>query len=89
MNKIEIIYCKQCRWLMRSTWIAQELLSTFEDELSEVALIPGTGGIFEIAANGKNIWSLKKEGRFPDIKEIKKLVRDEVAPGKSLGHTDK
>lgn len=74
---------------MRSSWIAQELLTTFDEELSEVALIPGTGGIFEIKINDKLLWSLKDEGRFPDIKELKKLLRDEIAPGKSLGHTER
>ena len=88
-NKIEIIYCKQCRWLMRSTWMAQEILATFDEELAEVALIPGTGGIFEIKVNNKLLWSLKNEGRFPDIKELKKLLRDKIAPEKSLGHTEK
>ena len=73
---------------MRSSWIAQELLTTFDEELSEVALIPGTGGIFEIKINDKLLWSLKNEGRFPDIKELKKLLRDKIAPGKSLGHTE-
>ena len=88
-NKVEIVYCKKCRWLMRSTWIAQEILTSFDEELSEVALIPGTGGIFEIKVNDKLIWSLKDEGRFPDIKELKKLLRDKIAPEKSLGHTDR
>jgi len=74
---------------MRSTWIAQEILTSFDEELSEVALIPGTGGIFEIKVNDKLIWSLKDEGRFPDIKELKKLLRDKIAPEKSLGHTDR
>lgn len=69
--------------------MAQEILSTFDDELSEVALIPGTGGIFEIKVNGEKLWSLKSEARFPDIKELKKLLRDKIAPEKSLGHTDR
>lgn len=88
-NRIEIIYCKKCRWLMRSSWIAQELLTTFDEGLSEVALKPGTGGVFEITVNDKVLWSLKNEGRFPDIKELKKLIRDEIAPEKSLGHTER
>ena len=45
-HRVEIHYCTQCRWLMRSTWIAQELLTTFEEEIAELALVPGTGGIF-------------------------------------------
>lgn len=88
-NKLEIFYCKKCHWLLRSSWIAQEILTTFDEELSEVSLRPGTGGIFEIRVNNQIIWSLQDKGRFPDIKEIKKLVRDEIAPEKSLGHTDR
>ena len=88
-NKIEIIYCKQCNWLMRSSWLAQELLSTFDDELSEVSLVPGTGGIFEIKINDNLIWSLKDRGKFPEIKELKKLVRDHVSPKRDLGHLDR
>ncbi|HEX9665771.1 MAG TPA: SelT/SelW/SelH family protein [Thermodesulfobacteriota bacterium] len=86
---VEIEYCTQCRWLLRATWMAQELLSTFEMDLRGVSLIPGTGGIFEVRVNQTTIWSRKERGRFPDIKELKQLVRDHVAPGKDLGHTDR
>ncbi len=41
--RLEIEYCTQCRWLLRAAWTAQELLTTFEKELEEVALIPGGG----------------------------------------------
>jgi len=68
--------------------MAQELLSTFEMDLGGVSLIPGTGGIFEVRVNQTTIWSRKERGRFPDIKELKQLVRDHVAPGKDLGHAD-
>jgi selenoprotein W-related protein len=49
--RVEITYCTQCRWLLRAAWMAQELLVTFETELGEVALVPGTGGIFEVKLN--------------------------------------
>lgn len=86
---IEIEYCTGCHWLLRAAWVAQELLSTFEEELDSVKLIPGAeGGIFEIRLNNDTLWSRKTEGRFPDIKELKKLVRDVVAPDRDLGHVD-
>ncbi len=74
---------------MRSCWMAQEILSAFDEEISEVSLIAGTGGIFEIRLNQELIWSLKNDGRFPDIKELKRLIRDQIAPEKDLGHTDR
>jgi len=87
--RVEIQYCTQCRWLLRAAWVAQELLTTFENELGEVALVPGTGGIFEVKVDGEVIFSREKEGRFPESKELKQLVRDRVAPDKPLGHSDR
>lgn len=86
--RVEIEYCTQCRWLLRAAWMAQELLTTFEAEVGEVALVPGRGGVFEIRVQGETIWSRAREGRFPDIKELKQLVRDRIAPEKDLGHAD-
>ena len=86
--RIEIIYCRQCRWLLRGAWFAQELLTTFDEEIGEIALVPGLCDVFEIRVNGELIWSRKERGRFPEITELKRLVRDQVAPGKDLGHTD-
>ncbi len=85
--RLEIEYCTQCRWLLRATWMAQELLTTFEKELGEVALIPGAGGIFEVRLEGKLIFSREQQGRFPESKELKQLVRDRIAPDKDLGHS--
>ncbi|MBP1149307.1 MULTISPECIES: SelT/SelW/SelH family protein [unclassified Methylocaldum] len=87
--RIEIEYCTQCRWLLRAAWLAQELLTTFEEEIGEVALIPGTGGVFEVRHGNTVLWSRKEEGRFPEAKELKQRVRDEIVPGKDLGHSDK
>ncbi|SDM20273.1 selenoprotein W-related protein [Catalinimonas alkaloidigena] len=88
-KRVEIEYCTQCRWLLRAAWIAQELLTTFEAELEEVALIPGTGGIFEIRYHEHVLFSRKAAGRFPEAKEVKQLVRDQIAPDKDLGHSDR
>lgn len=87
--RVSITYCTQCHWLLRAAWLAQELLTTFEEELGEVALQPGTGGIFEIRIGDDLIWSRKEEGRFPEAKEVKQRVRNRVAPDRSLGHSDR
>ncbi|HET8800923.1 MAG TPA: SelT/SelW/SelH family protein [Marinobacter sp.] len=87
-NRIDIHYCTGCRWLLRSAWMAQELLTTFEGDLNELTLHPGTGGIFEIWVNGERIWSRKEQNGFPEIKQLKQLVRDRIDPDRSLGHSD-
>jgi selenoprotein W-related protein len=92
MNTVTITYCTQCNWLLRSGWMAQELLSSFADELDEVSLRPATGGVFSISAciDGEEqlIWERKADGGFPDIKTLKQKVRDVIVPDKDLGHID-
>lgn len=90
--RVEIEYCTGCRWLLRAAWAAQELLTTFQDQLAAVTLVPNTrrpGGTFEVRVNGTAVFSRKEEGRFPEMKELKQLVRDVVAPSQGLGHSDR
>ena len=89
LPQVEIEYCRQCRWMLRAAWMAQELLVTFEEELGGVTLKPGMGGIFQVSVDGEAVWSRKMEGRFPEMKELKQRVRDKVAPDRDLGHSDK
>ena len=58
-------------------------------DLGEVALIPGTGGIFVIAVNDKTIWDRKTDGGFPEAKVLKQKLRDVVWPERDLGHSDR
>lgn len=89
LPRVEIVYCTQCRWLLRAAWMAQELLVTFESELGGVTLRPGSGGVFEVRIDGDVVWSRSQEGRFPELPELKRRVRDRVAPDRDLGHSDR
>ncbi|MCJ2035213.1 SelT/SelW/SelH family protein [Methylobacterium sp. J-068] len=87
--RVSITYCTQCQWLLRAAWMAQELLSTFRDDLGEVALIPGHGGVFVILCGPDTIWDRTVDGGFPDVKILKQRVRDRLAPERDLGHIDR
>ncbi len=88
--ELSIEYCPRCRWLMRASWMAQEFLTSFEEELASVTLIPSeTSGTYAIRINGDLVFDRKTHGGFADIKELKQLVRDKVNPGKDLGHSDR
>lgn len=87
MHRVRIRYCTQCRWLQRASWMSVELLTTFPTEL-EVTLEPGIGGVFEVLLDDELIFSRTDRGRFPEPKELKQRIRDVVAPGRSLGHSD-
>ncbi|MDB5003974.1 MAG: SelT/selW/selH selenoprotein [Mucilaginibacter sp.] len=86
---ITIEYCPKCNWLLRAAYMAQELLTTFEDDLQGVTLKPSeTAGRYTISINDQTLFDRKQQGRFPEIKELKQLVRDKVNPDKNLGHSD-
>jgi selenoprotein W-related protein len=87
--RVAITYCRQCNWMLRAAWMAQELLSTFAEDLGEVALVPGTGGIFTITCADELIWDRKRDGGFPDIRTLKQRIRDRIAPERDLGHLDR
>lgn len=87
--RVEIRYCPRCRWLLRAAWYAQELLSTFEAELGEVALVPAEAGVFQIRIGDTLLHDRKQHGGFPDIKALKRMVRDHASPERSLGHLDR
>ncbi|WP_407975778.1 SelT/SelW/SelH family protein [Brucella pseudogrignonensis] len=93
LPRISITYCTQCNWMLRAAWLAQELLQTFGQDLGEVALRPGTGGVFEIhvsmpGGHAELIWERKRDGGFPEAKVLKQRVRDLVWPDRDLGHSD-
>ena len=88
-GRVEIRYCTQCRWLLRAAWMGQELLTTFEQEIGELALVPGSGGVFEVRVEDDLVWSRERDGGFPEIKVLKQRVRDRIAPGRDLGHSDR
>jgi selenoprotein W-related protein len=86
---VTIEYCPKCGWMLRAAYMAQEILTTFTDELKGVMLQPAEiSGRYLISINDEKIFDRKERGRFPDIKELKQLIRDVVSPGKGLGHSD-
>ena len=85
---LSIEYCTGCNWLLRAAWLAQEALQTFGRDLGQVALVPGGGGIFEIRLDGETLWERRRDGGFPEAKELKQRIRDRIDPARDLGHVD-
>lgn len=87
---VTIEYCPKCNWLLRAAYMAQELLTTFNDDLKAVQLQPSeTAGKYAIYINETLVFDRKEAGGFIEIKGLKQLIRDYVNPDKSLGHSDK
>ena len=89
-SNLTIEYCPKCGWLLRAAYMAQEFLVTFDGDLASVTLIPSeVNGRYTISINDQKVFDRKESGGFPEIKELKQLIRDKVSPGKNLGHSDK
>ena len=87
---ITIEYCRKCGWLLRAAYMAQEFLTTFLEDVDSVILKPSeVGGRYSISINDDIVFDRKIYGGFPEIKELKQIVRDRVNPTKNLGHADK
>jgi selenoprotein W-related protein len=54
--------------------LEEELRNAFGAE-AEVELVAGSGGVYEISVDGRNIFSKKQQGRFPDDGEIVALIK--------------
>eukprot|EP00127_Corallochytrium_limacisporum_P005291 Clim_evm22s202 gene=Clim_evmTU22s202 len=89
--RVAIDYCPGCRWMMRAAWTAQELMTTFADDLNEVAIRPAreAPGIFRVWLDDELIHDRKLDGGFLELKQLKQRIRDVLKPEKSLGHSDK
>ncbi|KXT04438.1 hypothetical protein AC578_3621 [Pseudocercospora eumusae] len=103
LPRVAITFCTQCKWMLRAAYFGQELLSTFGTSIGEVALIPATGGLFQVnltykpvisGSEGESeveevlIWDRKTQGGFPETKILKQKIRNFIEPEKNLGHSD-
>ncbi len=86
---ITITYCPKCGWMLRAAYMAQEILTTFSEDIKGVLLEPAAvNGQYTIHVDDRPVFDRKTAGRFPEIKELKQLIRDIVNPEKRLGHSD-
>lgn len=50
--------------------MAEKILNKYKNQLAEVALIPGSGGAFEVSVGDETIYSKLATGRFPSENEL-------------------
>lgn len=62
----------------RAVSLTDKLLGTYKDRLGEVALVPSTGGAFEISVDGNVIFSKLQEGRFPEERVIVREIGEQL-----------
>jgi selenoprotein W-related protein len=50
--------------------VAEEILKEKKNDVTTLSLIPSSGGVFEVVADGKTIFSKKQTGRRPEPGEV-------------------
>ena len=54
--------------------MASELLEKYGMDIKSLMLIPSGGGVYEVEMDGKLIYSKKKTGEFPELKDVTSVL---------------
>jgi selenoprotein W-related protein len=54
--------------------LTARLLERFKQQIESYELVPSKGGCFEIAVDGRSIYSKLETGEFPDEAAIEKML---------------
>ena len=54
--------------------MTEQLLTHYKRHIGSFELIPSDGGRFEVSIDGKLVFSKMKEGRFPELAEIRSRI---------------
>ena len=79
MPEITIRFCMPCRYQFKAIQDADAILKEFGQQLTDLRLVPGDHGVYDVDLDGKLIFSLDKTLRFPEASELIEAIR------KSLG----
>lgn len=76
MTAVDIEYCVPCGHRQRALDVANHLLETFGQELDDVSLVTGDGGVFTVSVDGDLVFD-KSEDEF-DLDAITSDVQARV-----------
>lgn len=74
--KVSVEFCMQWNYAPKAASFAEELFSHFRHTITNLELIPSSGGAFEVIVNGEKIYSKLEVGKFPDVQEIISKLED-------------
>lgn len=77
-NFLLIEYCTAWGYIGRAVALAKSILNEQKNNISELTLIPSSGGVFEVTLNDELLFSKKKLNRFPEEDEVESIIRDKL-----------
>jgi len=76
---ISIEYCSQRGYAPECVGLTERLLEEFEQQISDLTLIPSRGGVFEVTVDDELLYSKKATGRHAEHDEILAQLRKRVS----------
>ena len=70
MAGITIRYCVPCRYQFKAMQDADAILKEFGQTVSELRLVPGDHGVYDVEVDGDLVFSLDQSGEFPETPEL-------------------
>jgi selenoprotein W-related protein len=72
--KIKVTYCYDCGYTDQALDLVKRILNDFDDDISELTLVPASDGIFDVEVDGKTVHSKHKTGLFPEYAKLKDAI---------------
>ncbi len=82
MPEVTITYCVPCRYQFKAIQDADAILKEFGQRLTGLRLIPGDRGVYDVALDGKVLFSLDKAEHFPETKDLLETLRPRIPPAR-------
>lgn len=76
---LTIEYCTGWGYLGRAVALTRSILNDYKNDISELKLLPSSGGVFEISLNDELLFSKKELDRFPEKNEIQDILKNKLA----------
>ena len=83
MPEVVITYCVPCHYQQKALQDADAILKQFGQRLTDLRLIPGDHGIYDVRVDGSLVFSLDKAEHFPEPAELIDAIRARMPASKS------
>jgi selenoprotein W-related protein len=84
-HRIEIEYCVPCDFRPQAVELTREIVDGWSDRLSEIRLVPSSGGRFEVLLDGDLIFSKASLERHAEPDEIASLLTERIGAPWQIG----
>jgi selenoprotein W-related protein len=78
MPEVSITFCVPCRYQQKAIQDADAILRQFGQRITDVRLVPGERGVYDVHLDGTLIFSLDRAEHFPESAELIEAIRSRM-----------